>query len=237
MNNNFTGIKGKKDALDLLRISGIVLRICSFYCLSISVGATFIIGITTFLNYSLVNFIIFGIPWSIIFGIFAYKASMSAYYFSGYFSIMCYYLKQRLNSIRKRLEIMPKSLSSDEKILRISRILDEHNDICQQIFHYNKYWKKFLTLNYSIFLLIICILSYVVFISPELKWPLRLEYSIILSAHLLFLFVTTYSASTVSHFNLILNRDLHSFCSEKHLTIDNKFKVRLKKILINKFKN
>jgi hypothetical protein len=140
--------------MNFLKISTIILTILSFKCASISVGAILVIRIPMYLNYSLANFIIFGIPWITIFAIYAYKGSMSAYYFSGYFSIICYYFKQCLTSIRKRLEIIIKRMMRNQKISWISQLLEKHNGLCEQIHCYNKYWKKYLTINYSIFLLL-----------------------------------------------------------------------------------
>jgi hypothetical protein len=138
-------------------------------------------------------------------------------------------LKQRLNSIRIGIYVIrykSKRLGLDEKILMIRRLLEEHNNLCQKIYIYNKYWKKYLTITYSIFLSVVCILTYVVFISSGLKWFLIIEYLIVLSAHLLLIFIITYSASTVSHFNDILYKNLCSFCTENSFPIDIKIKVR-----------
>jgi hypothetical protein len=218
--------------LDFLRKSRILLRISCVYIMSITVGALAIFGLAFGLNYKFSNFLLFGIPWITIWGIWCLNACMPSHYFPAYFFIICYHLKQRLNSIRIRLNIIRlklKSLTSNEKTLMIRSLLREHNDLCQQIYNYNKYWKKFLTIFYSIFMSIVCILTYVVFISPGLKWFLRIEYAIVLSGHLLVIIIITYSASSVSHFNRILNRNLCSFMVKNCLPIDIKMKVKLKK--------
>jgi hypothetical protein len=239
------GIEDKNEAMDLLRKSRIVLMICCFYASTITAGFVFIIGIPMALNYSLVNWLLFGITWTTIWGIWLCNACMAAFYYPGYFFIVCYYLKLRLNSIRIKLNIIrnkSKSLPTNEKILMIRRLLEEHNDLCQQISNFNKYWKKYLSIAYSIFLSIICVLTYVTLIYPGLKLFLRLEYIISLSGHLLLIFIITYSASSVSHYNLILCEDLHSFYAKNSFPIVIKIKVRtskkyLKNRLIKCFKN
>ncbi len=197
--------------------------------MTITAGAVAAFALTFGMNYSLVNFFLFGISWTIIWSIWCYNVCITAYYFPGYFFIICYYLKQRLNSIRIGIYVIrykSKRLGLDEKILMIRRLLEEHNNLCQKIYIYNKYWKKYLTITYSIFLSVVCILTYVVFISSGLKWFLIIEYLIVLSAHLLLIFIITYSASTVSHFNDILYKNLCSFCTENSFPIDIKIKVR-----------
>jgi uncharacterized membrane protein YesL len=143
-------------------------------------------------------------------------------------------LKQRLNSIKIRLNIIrnkSKKFNPNEKLLTITTLLREHNDICEQISNYNKYWRKYLTITYSIYLSIICILSYDTLINSKLKWSLRSEFGIVLLAHFLLIFIITYSASTVSHFNLIIYRSLNSFWVENyvHFPIAIRIKVSISK--------
>ncbi len=219
--------------MDLLRKSRILLMVCCVFNISITAGAVAIFVLTFGLNYSLAHFFLFGNSWTTIWGIWCFNVCIPIYYFGGYFFIICYHLKQRLNSIRIRLNIIrikSKSLISNEKILMIRKLLKQHNELCQRIYWYNKYWKKYLTIFYLVFLTIICILSYVVLISSGLKWFLRIEYAAVLSAHSLLIFIITYSASSVSHFNLILYRDFCSFNVENYLPIDIKMKVKLKMI-------
>ncbi len=109
----------------------------------------------------------------------------------------------------------------------IRRLLRDHNNLCKQIDEYNQYWKKYLTLTYFMFVFLVCFLSYGLFIS-SVKWFSRIEYSVILSGHILLLTIITYSASTVSHFNEIIFRDLYSVCVENRFPISIKLKVRLK---------
>jgi hypothetical protein len=221
-----------------LRKSRIILIICCIYILTITAGVLAVYGLAFALNYSLAYFYLFGISWAIIWGIWTYNGYYTLYtilyiwtihYFPAYFLLICYHLKQRLNSIRIRLNIIrnkSKSLTSNEKILMIGSLVREHNDLCQNVYCYNKYWRKYLTITYSMFLTINCILTYIVFISSGLNSFLRIEYAIVLSSHLLLIFIITYSASIVSDFNPILYKEMNSFCAKNNsLPIDIKMKV------------
>ncbi len=153
--------------------------ICCFYVSAITAGCLTLLVITMVLNYSLVNGLLFGISWTTIWIIFCYNACTAGFYFPGYFFIVCYYLKQRLISTRIRLNIIrnkSKSLTTIQKISMIRRLLEDHNDICQQISNYNKYWMKYLSITYLIFLSVMCILTYVALISSGLELYLRIHY-------------------------------------------------------------
>jgi hypothetical protein len=213
--------------------------ICCFYVFTITAGAVVVIGLPMALNYGLVNWLLFGISWTTFWGIWSYNITKIIYFFAGYYFTVCYHLKQRLNSIRIRLNIIrnkSKILTTKMKISMLRRLSEEHNDLCQQISNYNKYWKKYLTIAYSIFLSITCVLTYVTLIYSGLKWFLRIEYLIILSAHLLLIYIITYSAASVSDINLILYKDLHSICAKNCFPINIKIKVRFIKNLNNKMK-
>jgi hypothetical protein len=205
--------------------------ICCAFVSTITACTAAAIGITFALNYSQDNFLLYGISWTELWALSSYIACKTIYYFAGYYFIICYHLKQRLNSIRIRLNIIrikSKSLTSNEEILIIKSILQEHNDICQKIYFYNKYWQKYLTITYSIFLMIICILSYIVLISSGLELFVRIFYAIVLSAHSLLIFIITYSAFSVSDFNRILYKNLCSFSAENYFPFDIRIRVRLK---------
>ncbi len=108
----------------------------------------------------------------------------------------------------------------------IRRLLKDHNNLCKQIDEYNEYWKKYLTVTYVIFVFLVCFITYVVFISA-IKWFARIEYTTVLSAHILLVLIITYSASTVSHSNEIIFCDLYSVCVGNRFPIAIKLKVRL----------
>jgi hypothetical protein len=213
-----------------LKLSRKVLTICCFYVISIPIGYSAALCLTFGLKYSLTNFLVFGISWTMIWGVWCYHSCKAAFYFPGYFFIVCYYLKLRLSSIDKRLKNFikySKRFSMISNISIIRRLLRDHNNLCKQIDEYNQYWKKYLTLTYVIFVFLVCFLSYAVFISP-IKWFVRIEYSLTLSAFTLIILIITYSASTVSHFNEIIFRDLYSVCVRNRFPISVKLKVRLK---------
>ncbi len=77
-----------------------------------------------------------------------------------------------------------------------------------------------------LYILIICFLSYLIFIA-RLDLVFRIEFLIILSAHLLLLYtcIITYSASSISHYNRVLFHDLFSFSVKNKLQIHSKLMV------------
>jgi hypothetical protein len=187
------------------------------------------------MNLSLHDFLLYGIPWIIIWTVWCYTACSIAYWLAAYYIIICFYLKSRLNSIRIKI----KNILSKNKSLRKSlfkQILKEHNDLCVKINNYNNYWKKYLSITILIYIISICFLSYLIFF-PTMIWYLRFEFVIVLSAHILLVVVLIYFASSISHFNYVLYRDLNSIYFNFNLRIDMKLKVsfeiekRQKKIL------
>ncbi len=133
-------------------------------------------------------------------------------------------IRIRLNDIQKKKK--SKFVAINEKNLIIRRLLEDYDDLCQKIYDNSKYWKKFLTIDYLILLSIVCFLTYIVFITPGVKLILRIEYAIVLLGHLMIIFILTYSAASVSHFNPILYKNFCSFNVENCLPIDIKIKVK-----------
>ncbi len=213
-----------------MKLSRIVFTICCSYVISITIGYSAVLCLTFGLNYSLANFLVFGISWTIIWGVWCYHSCKAGFYFAGYFFIVCYHLKLRLSSIEKRLKDFikySKHSSMRSKISTIRRLLRDHNNLCKQIDEYNQYWKKYLTLSYLIFIFLACFESYNVFFS-DIKWFVRIEYSLVLSASILITLIITYSASSVSHFNEIISHDLYSVRVRNRFPIYIKLKFRLK---------
>jgi len=108
----------------------------------------------------------------------------------------------------------------------IKKILEEHNQICVQINSFNKYWRKYLSIIFFIYILSICFLSYLIFFA-KIIWYLRLEFLIVLSAHILLVLVLTYFASSVSDFNHVLYRDLNSVYLKFNFPLRIKLEVSL----------
>ena len=213
--------------MKLLKLSTIVLNISNFYVISITIGCLIAILFVMILNFNFVDLLLFGITWDTIWGFWCYNACIIAYYLPGYYFIVCYFLKLRLQSIEislNSLKTNKKFASLKAKIITTRIILKDHNYICLQIKDYNKFWSKYLTVTYSIFILLVCFISFVVFISP-IKWFARMEYSIVLSAHVLLILIITYSASTVSHFNFKITQNLFSICIQNDYPLNYKIKV------------
>jgi hypothetical protein len=219
-------LNNKSVAKNLLLRSKIVFMISRYIIQSLTIGA-FLVGILTILNYDIYDFILYGISWVIIWTVWCYYACIAIYWSPGYFFIVCYYLKLRLISFQIRLKTFSQRinrLSMKTKSFLIKGFVKEHNELCQQIFIYNKFWRKYLTIALTIFVLLICFLTYLIFIAP-MKWYFRLELLITLFGHILLVFIITYSASTISHFNSIIARDLYSICFNAKAPILEKLKV------------
>ncbi len=206
--------------------SKIVFIISRYIIRSLTIG-TILITILTILNYDIYDFILYGISWVIIWPIWCYYACIAIYWPPGYFFIVCYYLKLRLTSFQTKVKIFSQRmnrLSMKTKSFLIKGFMKEHNELCQQIFIYNKFWRKYLTITLTNFVLLICFLNYLVFIAP-MKWYLRFQISIALSGQILLVLIVTYSASTISHFNSVIARDLHKIYVNGKLPILEKLKV------------
>ncbi len=178
-------------------------------------------------NYSIFDFCVFGILWIILWTIWSILISYVLYWPPGYYSIVCYYLKLRITAFRFKLNNFKTASGQPSLKIRsnfIEKILREHNNLCIKISEYNKYWKIYLTISTLIYILIICFLSYLIFIA-RLDLVFRIEFLMILSAHLLLLFIITYSASSISHCNKVLFRDLYSFGVKNKLQIHSKLMV------------
>jgi hypothetical protein len=207
-----------------------VLINCCFYLISVPGGCFVAIISTVILHYSLANFLVFGIPWAMIWTVWGYNLAKVAYFFPGYFFIICYHLKFRLSSIEKRLKNFMKysnRLTMASKISFIRCLLRDHNNLCKQIDDYNQYWKKYLTLAYVIAVSTVCFLSYVVLLSP-IQLIARILYAVVLSSQIHLLAIITYSASNVSQFNEIIFRDLHSIFVGNHFPTSVKLQVQNK---------
>ncbi len=221
------GFTNSKNGMKLMKRSKIILFICNKYIYSITLGIIIVLIISIAFNYNTYDFCIFGILWIILWTVWGLLICYALYWPPGYFSIVCYYLKLRIAAFRFKL-INFKAASGQPSLKMRSRsiekILREHNNLCIKISEYNKYWKIYLTISILIFIVIISFLSYLIFIA-RLNLFLRFEYLIILSAHLLLLFIITYSASSISHYNKVLFCDLYTFSVKNKLHIHSKLMV------------
>jgi hypothetical protein len=210
-----------------MKRSKIILFICNKYIYSITLGIIIVLIISIAFNYNTYDFCVFGILWIILWTVWGLLICYTLYWPPGYYSIVCYYLKLRITAFR--LKLINFKAASGQRSLKIESLflektLREHNNLCIKISEYNKYWKIYLTISVLIFILIISFLLYLIFIA-RLNYVLRFEYSIILSAHLLLLFIITYSASSISDYNKVLFHDLYSFSVKNKLQIHSKLKV------------
>jgi len=220
------GITDKNIVINALKISRTLLIICRSYVLSISVGCFVVMTITTAFNYNLRDFFLFGISWAFVGMIWSYQCGSIALYFPCYYFIVSYYLNLRLISFLKHVKSFKNFVKFSKEVdsFKVRELLIEHNDLCIQIYNYNKYWKKYLSLTFLIFLSLICFQIYLVFFAP-MNWYLRLIYTIGLTAHTFLVSIVTYSASSVSHFNQILFRELNSILVQSEFPVFIKLKV------------
>ena len=219
-------LNNKSIGKNLLLRSKIVFIISRCIIRSLTIGG-FLVGILTIFNYDIYYLILYGISWVVIWTIWCHYACVAIYWPPGYFFIVCYYLNLRLTSFQIRLKTLSQRINLLEmktKSILIKGFLREHNELCQQISVYNKFWRKYLTITLMIFVLLICFLTYLVFIAP-MKWYLRVQLSVALSGHILLVFIVTYSASTISHINGVIARDLHKIYVNGKLSIFEKLKV------------
>jgi len=198
----------------------------SNYCISVitifgSLGLTVIM----YINYETRDFFIFGIVWITIWSVWAYYASVVIYWFPTYFYIICYYIKIQLKFIDRdirNLKYTPIPVQLKEILL--IKLLVKHQNIYRKIKIYDKYWRKYLSQSFIIFLTIILFLSYLYFFT-SMPFFMKLEFTIILTVHVFMLIVLTYSASSVSDFSITTYKLLQSI-SVGNFSIRSKFKVR-----------
>jgi len=108
--------------------------------LSISLMIVIIIIFKYDFNY----FIKFGFISSILFYLYVYYVASFVYYGPMYFFIVCYYCKMRMQSINNKLKkIFGKIIISKSSI---DNLLEDHNQMCNTIIIYNKFWNKILQL-------------------------------------------------------------------------------------------
>lgn len=217
-----------KKTLLLTKITKLSLTISMTYIYFLMFAIFIICMLKYGLNYTLFDFVVFGIPWTLIWIIWDYFIITGLYWMPAYYFIVCFYVKLRLRSVYKKLNKMivrKKSIPIVLKYFKAFNIIKEHNEICVTINNYNKFWRKYLSITSIIFILLICFLSYVVFIAPN-KWYLHLEFAVVLSAHILTVLNISYSASSVSYYNRILYENLHSLIANSNFPTVMKLRVR-----------
>jgi len=227
-------LNDNKTAINLIKRSKLVLFTSGFCLYSVIIGCIPVLLYTFGSNLSLYDFLIFGILWTIFYPFYCYFSCSAAYWLPAYYYIVCYYFKLRFNSIQNKLKnliFQEKSSNLRKNLIIIKQILKEHNDLCQRIDSYNKYWRKHLTITSLTFIIEICFLSYVVFIAP-MYWSLQLEFALLLYIHILIVLVLTYSASTVSHFNYTIFRDFNSVYAKFDFPVSIKLRVSFKSLII-----
>ena len=108
------------NSIKLKKRAKVAFTMASQYISQIYAGFMFIITIIFYVNYKFEDFLIFGIPWVIVWGIWTYVGCIIVYWMPAYYYVLCYYIKLRLISINQKLKIFIKSsdrLTKREKYL------------------------------------------------------------------------------------------------------------------------
>lgn len=110
--------------------------------------------IPIFSKFSSLDFLLYGLPWSVLFGFSSQFAGSFLIWQTTYFYIICYYFKLQLNHIYEqmnKLEICAhKSLPKQLKIILQKHIIDIIHSlysIFNDIISYNNYWSKYIFCN------------------------------------------------------------------------------------------
>jgi len=121
------------------------------------------------LNYSLLDFIVWGIPWILAFGGFwAYFCCGIIVHSFGYFHIVCYYIKLRFELIHYELSELLKNINKYKHNKKVStnnskkllKLVYEYQNVLSIISEYNKFWRKFVAGIYFCYYNVNCVILY-----------------------------------------------------------------------------
>jgi hypothetical protein len=97
--------------------------------------------VAQFIKLDLIDYILFGLPWSFMFFIFAYYGNLSLCFHSGFFQLICYYLTLKFKRFNEELRHEVKSMRS------LKRKLIELNELLKLVSDYdNGFWSKVVTI-------------------------------------------------------------------------------------------
>jgi hypothetical protein len=114
-----------------------------------------------FMNNELIDFMMFGIPWSIFLGINSYICCATICWHLGYFHIICYYLALIMKRYHKII-VKNRKLNRANKSIR--KLLNRMNNIVVLIHDFNHdFWKKYSAIMFLIYNSFICTLLYETF--------------------------------------------------------------------------
>ena len=185
----------------------------------LTAGLPGLILVLFYFKYTTFDFIVFGIPWVIVWTVWCDRCKI-IYWFQSYFYVYCYYLKLKLHCINQELQaLLDSSMQNESKETcelyqlfvksidrntlyffrdnyEIQRLLLWHKDVCCEIQASKNYWARYLTILFVIHILLINFLLYLVLLTSVPLYAMFLCISVSFGQALL-LVVITYSASFV----------------------------------------
>jgi len=189
----------------------------------------FILSIVPFsLNYSLKEFIIFGVPYIFLWSYCLYHVYNIMISQLIYFYITCFYLKSKIRSINNKII---RITTNKKQIIRpkISEILKSFDSIYAEIYEYNNnYWSKFL---FVVWILLVIIISSVLYLTTYTSFNLVIRltfiYGLILFTSWLFMIINTASSvnlETIKSYKLLNSRIIH--LNSRYISILMRIKVK-----------
>jgi hypothetical protein len=169
------GLTDSEDVEKLLKRSKLYLRIVEITTYFLVPTALIIMNVIMASNYGLYNFLVFGIPWSLINTIGFHLISANVCFQVCYFYIICEYLNLKLMKIYEKIQkIILINRSKLRNSLKLIKILDR---IYAEVEEYNRFWCKIFLLFYICFVSLICTPLYsLVFGNLELLLKIMLGY-------------------------------------------------------------
>lgn len=144
------GIWDRNAAKKLLHRSIICFYFVMFNITTFTTIAAFVTPLwLALLHYNALDFIIYGISWAFMDGIWAYFSAGIAGSVFGVYLIVCYYLKLRMRQINRYIDSFIKIHTIDKEIVKT---LKEHNKVCLLIENYNAFWSKYIFIIFFLYI-------------------------------------------------------------------------------------
>jgi hypothetical protein len=169
------GLTDSEDVEKLLKRSKLYLGIVEITSYFLVPTTTIIMTVIMASNFGLYIFLLFGIPWGLIYAIGTHLLCANICYQLCYFYIICEYLKLKLAKIHEKIhKIILINRSKFRNSLKPMKILDR---IYAEVEKYNSFWCKILLSFYICFGSIICMSLYsLVFGNFELLLKIMIGY-------------------------------------------------------------
>jgi len=159
------------------------------------------------MNYNLFDLIIYGIPWVLVNGIWAFYCAGVGGSIFGLYLIICYYLRLRIRQINILIDTLYRSPIFVD--MAIIDILNKHNKVCTLIDNYNKFWSKYIFLIFFLYIPNNAFLLYN-FIYERLDPIVLTAIILLLTENVIILFLVAFFGGSVSS---ELNNSYNKLCS------------------------